>query len=102
MLLITDAKKRPCLAITNLSALLQGKSSNYYGDFSCLNCFNSYTLKNKLKKHEEIWNNHDSCHIEMPKWTEKILYFNPVEKSLKAPFAIYLHLKCWLKKHESP
>ena len=95
--MIIDGKKWPCLAITNLSALLQGKSSNYYGDFYCLNCFNSYTLKNKLKKHEEICNNHDSCHIEMPKWAEKILYFNPGEKSLKALFAIYLDLECLLK-----
>ena len=26
------------------------------------------------------------CHIEMPKWVEKILKYNPGEKSLKAPF----------------
>ena len=51
--------------MTNLSALLQKISSNRKEDFYCLNCFNSYTTKNKLKKHEEICNNHDSCHIEM-------------------------------------
>ena len=28
----------------------------------------------------------------MPKWFEKILKYNPGEKSLKAPFAIYLDL----------
>ena len=33
----------------------------------------------------------------MPKWVEKILKYNPGEKSLKAPFAIYLHLECLLK-----
>ena len=81
--------------------MLQGKSSNHYGDFYCLNCFNSYTTKNKLKEHEEICNNHDSCHIEMPKWVEKILKYNPGEKSLKAPFAIYLDLECLLKKEQS-
>ena len=37
------------LAVTNLSGLLQGNSSNHRGDFYCLNCFNSYTTKNKLK-----------------------------------------------------
>ena len=26
------------------------------------------------------------CHIGMPKWVEKILKYNPGEKSLKAPF----------------
>ena len=73
LLMITDGKKWHYLVITNLSALLQGKSSNHEGDFYCLNCFNSYTTKNKLKEHEEICNNHDSCGIEMPKWVEKIL-----------------------------
>ena len=89
------------LPITNLSGLLQGNSSNHEGDFYCLNCFNSYTTKNKLKEHEEICNNHDSCRIEMPKWVEKILKYNPGEKSLKAPFTIYLDLECTLKKLQS-
>ena len=75
------------------------KSSNDDGDFYCLNRFNSCTTKNKLKEHEEICNNHDSCHIEMPKWAEKILKYNRGKKSLKAPFAIYLDLECLLKKN---
>ena len=37
----------------------------------------------------------------MPKWFEKILKYNPGEKSLKAPFAIYLDLECLLKKEQS-
>ena len=100
LLMITNDKKWHYLAITNLSALPQGKSSNHYGDFYCLNCFNSYTTKNKLKEHEEICNNHDSCRIEMPKWVEKILKYNPGEKSLKARFAVYLDLECLLKKEQ--
>ena len=35
----------------------------------------------------------------MSKWVEKILKYNPGEKSLKAPFAIYL--ECLLKKMQS-
>ena len=101
LLMIGDGKKYHYLAVTNLSGLLQGNSSNHEGDFYCLNCFNSYTTKNKLKEHEEICNNHDSCHIEMPKWVEKILKYNPGEKSLKAPFAIYLDFECLLKKEQS-
>ena len=89
--MITDGKKQNYLALTNLSAVLQGKSSNLHEDFYCLNCFNSFITKNKLKEHEEICNIHDSCRIEMPKWVEKILKYNPGEKSLKAPFA-YLNL----------
>ena len=48
LLMITNGKKYHYRAVTNLSALLEKKSSNHYGDFYCLNCFNSYTTKNKL------------------------------------------------------
>ena len=37
----------------------------------------------------------------MPKWIEKMLKDNPGEKSLKAPFAVYLDLECLLKKEQS-
>ena len=80
LLMINDGEKYHYIAVTNLSALLQKISSNHKEDFYCLNCFNSYTTKNKLKKHEEICNNHDSCRIEMPEWVEKILKHNPGEK----------------------
>ena len=86
--MIGDGKKYHYLAVTNLSGLLQGNSSNHEGDFYCSNCFNSYTTKN-------------SCHIETPKWVEKISKYNPGEKSLKAPFAIYLDLECLLKNVQS-
>ena len=66
LLMIGDGKKYHYFAVTNLSGLLQGNSSNLRGDFYCLNCFNSYTTKNKLKEHKEICNNHNSCLIEMP------------------------------------
>ena len=94
--MIGDGIKYHYLAVTNLSGLLKGISSIHKEDFYCLNCFNSYTTENKLKQHEEICNNHDSCRIEMP--NEPILKYNPGEKSLKAPFAIYIDLECTLKK----
>ena len=71
LLIITNSEKSHYLVVTNLSALLQGMPSNHKEDFYCLNCFNSYTSKNKLKEHEAICKNYDSCHIEMPKWVEK-------------------------------
>ena len=37
----------------------------------------------------------------MPSWAEKTLKYNPVENSLKTPFAIYLYLGCILKKVQS-
>ena len=52
LLMITNGKKDHYLAVTNFSALLQGMSSNHRGDFYCLNCFDLYTTKNKLKEHE--------------------------------------------------
>ena len=36
-----------------------------------------------------------------PRGLKKILKYNPGEKSLKAPFAVYLDLKCLLKKEQS-
>ena len=42
------------LAVKSLPALLRGTASNHHGDFYCLNCFNSYTTNNKLKKHVKI------------------------------------------------
>ena len=77
LLMITNSKKSHYLVVTNLSVLLKGISSNHKEDFYCLNCFNSYTLKNKLKEHEEICNNNDSCCIDMPIWCEKTLKYNP-------------------------
>ena len=71
--MITDGEKWYYLAAINLSALLQENSSNHEEDFYCLNCFNSYTSKNKLKELEEICNNHNSCCIEMPEWVNKTI-----------------------------
>ena len=99
MLRISGGIKWHYLAASNFSALLAKKSSNHDGDLYCLNCFNSYTSKNKLKEHEEICNNNDSCCVQMPKWFENILKYNFGEKSLQAPFAIYLDLECLLKKN---
>ena len=111
--MITDGKKWHYLAlkserifyggkwcnrpVKSLSKLLRGKSSNHHRDFCCLNCFNLYSAKNRLGEHEELCNKHDRCCIEMPKWVEKTLKYNPGEKSLKAPFVIYLDLECLLK-----
>ena len=99
--MITTVKNNNYLAVTNLSALHEGKSSNHHINFYCLSCFNSYTTENKFTKHEEIRNNHNSYHIEMPKQAEKILNYIHGEKSLKVPFTIYLDLECLLKKEQS-
>ena len=86
------------LAVSNLFALLAKKPSSYNGDLYCLGCFNSYTAENRLKEHEEICNKHDRCRIEMLKFNERIIKYTHGEKSLRAPFALYLDLECLLKK----
>ena len=75
LLMITDDGERwHYLAVRSLSALLKRISSSNNGDFYCLNCFHSYRTLNKLKKHERVCNNHDYCHVDMPKEHEKIKY----------------------------
>ena len=73
LLTITDAKKWHYLAVKELSALLRGITSKHEGDFYCVNCFHSYSTKDKLKKHKDICENHDYCYIEIPKEDDKIL-----------------------------
>ena len=69
-----------------MPALLRGITSNHKGNFYDLNCFHSYSTKEKLKeKRENVCNNHDYCFVEMPDKGKKILKNNPGEKSLKAP-----------------
>ena len=99
--MISNGKKQHYLDVTNLFALLKKNLSNHKEYFYCLNSFNSYISKNKLKKHEEICNDLDNYRIEMPNQVEKILKYNPGEKSLKAPLTIYLDLECLLEKEQS-
>ena len=98
LLMITDCKKWHYLAVRRFPALLIEITSSNNGDFYCFNCFHSYRTHSKLKKHERVCNNHEYCHVEMPKENEKILKYKPGEKSLKAPFIIYADLECILKK----
>ena len=76
-------------------------TSNHNGDFYCLNCLHSYRTKEKLKKLEKVCNNHDCCYVKMPKEYERILEYNPGEKSLKVLFIIYSDLECLIEKMDS-
>ena len=75
-----------------LSALIRGITSNHKEDFYCLNCFHSYSTKEKLKRHEKECNDHDYCYIEMPDEDNKILRYNHGERSMRVPFIIYADL----------
>ena len=106
LLMITDGEKWYYLAIKRLSALFRGITSNNNGDFYCLNCFQSYTTKNILKKHKKVCENHDYCYVEMPAEYNKTLKYIKGEKSMKSPFIVYADLECLLEKmntcHNNP
>ena len=63
-----------------LPALFEGITSNHKGDFYCLNCFYSYSTKEKLKI-KNVCENHDYCNVEIPKEDNKTLK-TAMEKSL--------------------
>ena len=94
----TDGKKWHCYAVKSLSALFKAITSKHEEDFYCLNCFQSYTTENKLKKHKKVFENHDYCYVEMPEEDNKILKCNQEEKSMKVPFIIYADLESLLEK----
>ena len=48
-------------------------TSSHNGDFYCLSCFHSYSIKEKFKKHERVCNDHDYCYAEMPSEEKKKL-----------------------------
>ena len=96
--MITDGEKWDYLAVKSLSVLFRGITGNNNGDFYCLNCLQSYTTENKLKKHKKVCENHDYCYVEMPEEYNKILKYNEGEKSMRVPFIIYADLECLLEK----
>ena len=97
-LMITDGEKWHDLVVKSFSALFRGITSKHDGEFYCLNCFQSYTTENKLKRDKQVCENHDYCYEEMPKEDNKILKYNIGEKSMKVPFIIYADLESLLEK----
>ena len=75
-----------------MSALLKGTTSKHKGDFYCLNCFHSYSAKEKLKKHKNVCENHDYCYVEILEKDNKVLKYNHGEKSMNFPVTIYTKL----------
>ena len=106
LLMITHGEKWHYLAVKRLSALFRGITGNNNGDFYCLNCFQSCTTKNKLKKHKKVCKNHNYCYVQMPEEYNKTLKYHEGEKSMKSPFIVYADLECLLEKtntcHNNP
>ena len=63
--MIAACKKWHYLTVQSFSALLRGITSNDQEDFYCLYCCHSCSTKEKLKKHEAVYNDHDYCYLEM-------------------------------------
>ena len=106
LLMITDGEKWHYLAVKSLSALFRGITSKHEGDFYYLNCFQSYTTENKLKKQKKVCDNHDYCYVKMPEKDNKISKYNEGEKSMKVPFIFNADLESLLEKintcHNNP
>ena len=98
LLMIKDGENWHYLVVKNLSGLLRGITSNHKEDFCFLNCFCSYSTKNKLKDHKKICENHNYFHVEMPTKDNNIIKYNQGEKSIKLPFVVYADLECLLEK----
>ena len=64
----------------------------------CLYYFQSYTTKERLKKHERICRDYGFCYLKMPCKNNKILKYIQGEKLLKVPSIIYADLECLLQK----
>ena len=106
LLMITDGEKWHYLAAKSLSVLFRTITGNNNGAFYCLNCFQSYTTENKLKKHKNVCEDHNYCYVEMPEEYNQILKYNEGEKSIRLPFIIIADLECLLEKmntrHNNP
>ena len=90
LLMITNGEKWHYLAVKKLSTSFIGITPKHEVDFYYLNCFHSFRTENKLKKHKNICENHNYCHVEMPIEDNKILKYNHGEKSTKVPFKVPL------------
>ena len=96
--MITDGENWHYLVVKSLCGLLRGITSNHKEYFYCLNCFCSYSTKNKLEAHKKICENHNYWHVEMPTKDNNTIKYNRGEKSIKLSFVFYADLECLLEK----
>ena len=80
LFIVIDGEKLRYLSVKTFSALLRGITSKYEGNFYCLNCFHSYSTKDKLKNHKDVCENHDlllwKCLKKITKYYNKIMEKN--------------------------
>ena len=71
MILNEEKEGQHYLVVKQLSTLLHKKNSKHKGDFSCLNCLNSFRKEKSVKSHEKVCKNKDFCRIVMSKEKKK-------------------------------
>ena len=84
-----------------IACITCGITSKHKGDSYCINSFHSYSTKEKLKKHQNVCENHNYCYVEMPEEDNKMLKYNHGEKSMNVSFIIYADLKSLLENTNS-
>ena len=65
LMIANDNKNWHYLVVKSFSRLLRRITSNDNKDFYCLNCFHSYSIKERLKKHEKVFKGHD-YYVKIP------------------------------------
>ena len=94
------------LAVKSSFTLLRGITSKHDGDFYCLNCLHSYSTKDKVKKHKNVYKDHDYYYVEMSNKDNNMLKYSHGEKSMKIQFTIYVDTESLLETistcHDNP
>ena len=76
LLLIEEWDKKHYCAIKNRSKLLSMLNSNHNGkEHFCIYCLHSFHSKEACFKHMEYCQDHDFCHVKMPKEEKKWLMY---------------------------
>ena len=97
LLLIEEWGKKHYCAIKNRSKLLSKLNSNHNGkEHFCIYCLHSFHSKEACFKHMEYCQDHDFCHVKMPKEEKKWLMYQDGSKELRVPFTMYADFECIL------
>ena len=98
ILMIPNREGCHYILVKALSALLRGIISKYDDEFNCLNCFHSFTKKNKLESSKKVCENKYFCNAVIPSKDTKVLEFNQDQKSDKTQIVIYEYLESLIEK----
>ena len=97
LLLIEEWGKKHYCAIKNRSKLLSKLNSNHNGkEHFCIYCLHSFYSEEACFKHMEYCQDHDFCHVKMPKEEKKWLIYQDGSKELRLPFTMYADIECIL------